>query len=189
MAEIGLIHFAQVVRQVAEAALPRYRSRHSKYPCAQPTFLALLCVMGHEDWTFRETEVRLAEHSDLRSALGPARIPDHTTLYRCVRRLKVRHCDQLLARTLEKMPVSAGSKSPPAAPPSSTVADDATGLLPGAMSAFFVNRVPDRSEGFVWLHFGQTGARRGSSPTADSGADGPASPCNSNERRRGYWDA
>jgi hypothetical protein len=69
MAEIGLIHFAQVARQVAEAALQRYRSKYSKYPCVQSTLLALLCVMRHEDWTFRETEVRLAEHSELRDAL------------------------------------------------------------------------------------------------------------------------
>jgi hypothetical protein len=96
MAEIGLIHFAQVARQVAEAALPRYRSKYSKYPCVQSTLLALLCVMHHEDWTFRETEVRLAEHSELRDALGLARILDHMTLYRCVCRLKVRDFDQPL---------------------------------------------------------------------------------------------
>jgi hypothetical protein len=176
MAETGLIHCAQVARQVAEAALLRYRSRHSKHPCAQPTLLSLPCVMRHADLTIRETEVHLAEHSGLRDALGLAWIPDHTTLSRCVRRLNVRNVDQLLARTLEQVPESAASNSPPAAAPSSTVAVDATGLTPGAMSTFFVNRVRDRSEGFIWCHFGQMGGRRGSFPSTDSGADGPARP-------------
>jgi hypothetical protein len=55
MAEIGLVRFAQVARQVAETALPRYRSKYSKHTFAQPTLLAVLCVMRYEDWTYRET--------------------------------------------------------------------------------------------------------------------------------------
>jgi len=38
--------------------------------------------MRYEDWTFRKAEVRLAEHSELRRALGLRRsVPDHRTLY------------------------------------------------------------------------------------------------------------
>ena len=43
--------------------------------------------MRYEDWTFREAEVRLGEHQELRAALGIARTPDYTTLYRFLRRL------------------------------------------------------------------------------------------------------
>jgi hypothetical protein len=35
-----------------------------------------------QDWTFREAEVRLSEHRELRQALGLVRVPDFTTLYR-----------------------------------------------------------------------------------------------------------
>jgi hypothetical protein len=175
MAEIGLIHCAQVARQVAEAALPRYWSRHSKYPRAQPTLLAR-CVMCHADLTFRETEGHLADHAGLCNALGLARMPNHTVLCSCVCRLKVRKFDQFLARTLEQVSASAASNSLPATPLSSTGTVDATGLTSGGMSTFFVNRVRVRSGGYVWRHFGQMGGLRGSSPTADSGADGPARP-------------
>jgi hypothetical protein len=48
---------------------------------------AILCLMRYEDWTFRETEVRLAEHRELRAALGVQGVPDYTTLYRLLRRL------------------------------------------------------------------------------------------------------
>src|SRR5215467_9059453 len=111
MAEIGLVHFAQVARQVAEAALPQYRSKYSKHTFTQPALLAVVCVMRYEEWTYRETEVRLAEHQELRDALGLARVPDHTTLYRCLHRLNERDFDQLLANTVQQMPPPTGSNA------------------------------------------------------------------------------
>lgn len=43
--------------------------------------------MRCEDWTLRKAEVRLAEHGELRNALGLRKAPDHTALYRFMRRL------------------------------------------------------------------------------------------------------
>jgi hypothetical protein len=43
--------------------------------------------MRYEDWTFREAEVRLAEHAELRRARRLRSVPDYTTLYRFLRRL------------------------------------------------------------------------------------------------------
>ncbi len=76
MAEVGLVRFAQVAREVAEAVLPTYRSKYSKHLFTQPTLLAILCLMRYEDWTFREAEVRLGEHQELRAALGLEQVPD-----------------------------------------------------------------------------------------------------------------
>jgi len=80
MAEVGLVRFAQVAREVAEAVLPAHRSKYSKHVFAQPALLAILCLMRYEDWTFREAEVRLGEHQELRTALGIEQAPDYTTL-------------------------------------------------------------------------------------------------------------
>jgi len=44
------------------------RSCFSKHQFSQPQLLAILCLMRYEDWTFRETEVRLSEHGELRRA-------------------------------------------------------------------------------------------------------------------------
>ena len=44
--------------------------------------------MRDEDWTFREAEVRLSEHSGLRSALQLNSVPDYTILYRFLTRLE-----------------------------------------------------------------------------------------------------
>ena len=87
MAEVGLLPFARIALQVCRAVLPRYRSRFSKHQFTQPQLLAILCLMRYEDWTFREAEVRLGEHRELRQALGLVSVPDFTTLYRFLQRL------------------------------------------------------------------------------------------------------
>jgi hypothetical protein len=73
MAEVGLLPFTRVALQTSHAMLRRYRSRFSKHQFQQPQFLAILCLMRYEDWTFREAEVRLDEHRALRQVLGLGR--------------------------------------------------------------------------------------------------------------------
>jgi hypothetical protein len=80
MPEIGLLPFARVALQVASAVLPAHRSRFSKRQFTQPQLLAILGLMRYEDWTFREAEVRLCEHGELRAVLRLSRVPDYTTV-------------------------------------------------------------------------------------------------------------
>jgi hypothetical protein len=145
MAEIGVIRFAQVAREVAEAVLPRYRSPFSKHTFTQPTLLAILCLMRYEDWTYREAEVRLREHAELRTALLIDRVPDYTTLYRCLRRMGEAELTHTLHEAIRRMP--------PPPTDGTTVAVDGTGLAPGAISTFFVNRARDRGEELTWRHW------------------------------------
>jgi hypothetical protein len=70
MADVGLLPFVRIALHVCRAVLPRYRSRFSKHQLTQPQLLAILCLMRYEDWTFREAEVRLGEHRELRQAWG-----------------------------------------------------------------------------------------------------------------------
>lgn len=141
MAEVGLVRFAQVALAVAREIVPAYRTRFSKHQFTQPQLLVILLLMRYEDWTFREAEVRLAEHSDLRAALGLEIVPDHTTLYRFMRRLDASTLQRFLVAVVNRMPATnAGA----------VVAVDATGLAPGAISTFFVNRKRDSGEGFPW---------------------------------------
>jgi len=66
MAEIGLVRFARVAYEVSCSVLAaqRTRYRYSKRVFSQPQLMAVLCLMRFEDWTFREAEVRLSEHSE-----------------------------------------------------------------------------------------------------------------------------
>src|SRR5688572_20627801 len=106
--------------------LPSYRRTCSKHRFTPPQLLAMLCLMRFEDWAFRGTEVRLAEHRELRRALGLDRVPDYTTLYRFLRRLDETVLEQILSAVVQRLI--------PQPSPQTTVAVDATGLAPGAIS-------------------------------------------------------
>lgn len=146
MAEIGLVHFAKCALAIATRVLPLYRSKYSKHTFTQPQLLAILCLMRYEDWTFRETEVRLQEHVELRMALGLKQTPDYTTFYRFMRRLNADVIQLALQETaLETMKNGPTQRA--------VFAVDATGLAPGAISTFFINRKRDRGEGLPWRYW------------------------------------
>lgn len=132
MAEVGLVRFANVALGIASAVLPLYRTKRSKHIFTQPQLLAALLVMRFEDWTFRETEVRLLEHSELRAALGLTRVPDHTAFYRFMRRLRKGLIDEALTEAARRMP--------PAPSGGAVVAVDGTGLESCSISTYFVQR-------------------------------------------------
>lgn len=149
MAEVGLVLFAKTALEVMQEVLPAYGSKFSKHTFTQPQLMTILCLMRFEDWTFREAEVRLAEHSDLRRAIGLERAPDHTTLYRFMRRVTDELLETVLIAVVSRLtPRRRGRKRKKA-----TVAVDATGLAPGSISTFFINRRTDRGEGLPWKHW------------------------------------
>jgi IS5 family transposase len=145
MAEIGLVKFATTALRLGQAALPAYRSKFSKRQFTQPRLLAVLCLMRYEEWTFREAEARLAEHRELRAALGLSVVPDYTTLYRFLRRLNETVLEQALSAVVQRLLPQPGGQA--------TVAVDATGLTPGAIRTFFVKRAKDREPGVTWRHW------------------------------------
>jgi len=149
MAEVGLVLFAKTALAVMNEVVPPYGSKYSKHTFTQPQLMTILCLMRFEDWTFREAEVRLSEHSDLRRALGLERVPDHTTLYRFMRRVTDETLDEVLTAVAQRLvPRRRGRKRKKA-----VVAVDATGLAPGSVSTFFINRRTDRGEGLPWRHW------------------------------------
>jgi len=143
MAEIGLVRFAKCALAIATKVLPLYRSKYSKHTFTQPQLLAILCLMRYEDWTFRETEVRLQEHVELRRALGLKQAPDYTTFYRFMRRLSAERIQIALQEAALETIKNGPAKR-------AVFAVEATGLAPGAMSTFFINRKRDRGEGLPW---------------------------------------
>lgn len=135
MPEIGLLPFARVALAAASAILPTYRSRFSKHQFTQPQLLAILCLMRYEDWTFREAEVRLREHGELRAVLRLSSVPDYTTVYRFLRRLPEDAIADVLGETVRRLRKSSRRGRRRAA-----VAVDGTGLSPHGVSAYFIRR-------------------------------------------------
>lgn len=146
MAEIGLVRFAKCALAIATKVLPLYRSKYSKHTFTQPQLMAILCLMRYEDWTFRETEVRLQEHVELRMALGLKQTPDYTTFYRFMRRLSAERIQIALQEAALETIKNGPAKR-------AVFAVDATGLAPGAISTFFINRKRDRGEGLPWRYW------------------------------------
>jgi hypothetical protein len=135
--------------EVGRAVLPPYRTRFSKHQFTQPQLLAVLCLMRYEDWTFREAEVRLSEHRELRQTLGLSSVPDFTTLYGFLRRLDGQSIDRAVGETVGRMPGSQGCGHRRA-----RVAVDATGLAPGAVSTYFVRRLHHHGQKpLPWRHW------------------------------------
>lgn len=138
MAEVGLVQLAKTALKVTRAVLPERRSRFSKKQFTQPQLLALLIVMRFEDWAYREAEVRLGEHAELRAALELESVPDHTTVCRFLKRLQEADLDKALAEVVKRFPRYKGRRS--------IVAIDATGLTFGALSTFFQHRRQHHSQ-------------------------------------------
>jgi hypothetical protein len=146
MAEIGLVRFARLAYEVSNSVLPAQRTRFSKRLFTQPQLLAVLCLMRFEDWTFREAEVRLSEHGELRTALELTAVPDHTTLYRFLLRLKEEDLRRVLGEIVRRVPRRYRRRA--------RVAVDATGLAQNAISSFFVRRMHHHTQRpMPWRHW------------------------------------
>jgi len=136
MSEVGLVPFARVALEVSREVVPAYSHRFSPQRFTQPQLLAILCLMRYEDWTFRAAEVRLAEHRELKRALQLQAVPDYSTLFRFMLRVE----EQVIAQVLAEVVRRFQSRRPTPGKGQSTVAVDATGLAPGAISTFFIRR-------------------------------------------------
>jgi len=149
MTEVGLLPFARVALEVATAIVARHRTPFSKHQFTQPQLLAILCLMRYEDWTFRETEVRLREHGELRRVLRLRSVPDYTTLYRFLKRLEENTIHQALGEAARRLGTVGPRRRRRA-----RVAVDATGLAQGAVSTSFVRRMYHHTQQpLPWRHW------------------------------------
>ncbi|MDA0232098.1 MAG: transposase [Chloroflexi bacterium] len=146
MAEVGLVRFAHLALEVTSASVAPCRSKFSKHVFTQPQLLSILCLMRYEDWTFREAQVRLSEHSELRAALGLSRVPDHVTLHRFFN-------ERLGEEMIERVLAEITGRLPPPPSGGAVVAVDGTGLFPGSVNTFHVKRARDRGKGSAWPHY------------------------------------
>jgi hypothetical protein len=72
---------------VARQALPAYSSKYSRRDYTQHQHFALLALREFLKVDYRGLEQQLTEWSELREALGLAKVPDHSTLQKAAQRL------------------------------------------------------------------------------------------------------
>jgi hypothetical protein len=65
--------------------------------------LVIICHKRYKDRNFREAEVRLNEHREVRQALGLVSVPDFTTSYRFLQRLDDHTTDRAVGETVRQL--------------------------------------------------------------------------------------
>jgi hypothetical protein len=78
---------ARAALAAAAQALPQYSSKYSKHDFTQHQLFAILVLRAFLKTDYRGIEELLKDWSDLRSALGLTKIPDHSTLQKAHERL------------------------------------------------------------------------------------------------------
>jgi hypothetical protein len=95
--------------------------------------------MRYEGWTYRETVVRLAEHRELREAVGLQRVPHWTTLQKFLARLPEGVLSEAIAAAARRL-------LPPDGGGDGIGAADATGLRTSRASVHFLRRLRHRGQ-------------------------------------------
>jgi hypothetical protein len=78
---------ARAALAAARRALPAYSSKFSRRDFTQHQLFALLALRAFLKTDYRGLEQFLTDWSDLRAALGLAKVPDHSTLQKAAARL------------------------------------------------------------------------------------------------------
>ncbi len=81
------LRLARTALATARRALPAYSSRFSRRDYTQHQLFALLVLREFLKQDYRGLEQLLHDWSDLRQALGLAKVPDHSTLQKAAQRL------------------------------------------------------------------------------------------------------
>ena len=80
--------FARQALEAARAALPAYASKFSKKDFTRHQHAAILALKAFLRTDYRGLAAYLRDWSDLRAALGLAKLPHFTTLHKAATRLK-----------------------------------------------------------------------------------------------------
>lgn len=81
------LQLAETALASAQQALPPYSSKFSRKDFTQHQLFALLVLREFLKQDYRGLEQLLKDWSDLRQALGLAKVPDHSTLQKAAQRL------------------------------------------------------------------------------------------------------
>src|SRR5262245_46162897 len=81
------VALARAALDAARGALPAYSSRYSRKDYTQHQLFALITLREFLRTDYRGLEQLLSEWSELREALGLAKVPDHSTLQKAAGRL------------------------------------------------------------------------------------------------------
>jgi hypothetical protein len=127
--ESRYVRVARLAHELAQEVLPRYTHPKSPRRYTFPQLAACVLVMVYLDKSYRDMEEWLLATDAVCAVLALQRVPDHSTLNRTLKRLRLRDLDAMRRALLSRLPVT-----------EEVIALDSTGFRRTHASAYFQSR-------------------------------------------------
>jgi hypothetical protein len=121
--------FAELALELCEKTFPPYTHPKSPHYYTLPQLVACVLLMVYLRKTYRDMEEFLLAADRVVAALHLSQIPDHTTLYRASKHLKMRKLDQMYSTFLDQVKVK-----------EEEMGIDSTGFRPTQASLTYLSR-------------------------------------------------
>lgn len=128
--ESRYVKVARIAYQLAQQSLPTYAHPKSPHHFTLPQLAACVLLMFYMDLSYRDMEEWLLASDRVCQALELPRVPDHSTLQRVYRKLRMRDFNQMRDKLLEAVGVEEEE----------AIASDSTGFSPGQASLYYQTR-------------------------------------------------
>jgi len=132
------VRVARIAYQLAQSRLPKYTHVKSPHRFTFPQLAACVLMAFYLDMSYRDMEEWLLATDQVRAVLELKEVPDHSTLSRAAKRLKVVD----LTRMRDELLGQAGVEE-------DVVVADGTGFTPRQASSYYVNRTGKPIQEFI----------------------------------------
>lgn len=129
---------ARIAYGMTKATLPLYTHRNSPKTYTQPQLVACVLLMFHLGLSYRDMEEWLLATDKVCDVLELEDVPDHTTLYRAYKRLRMDKLRQMNQELLEKLETK-----------EEAIAADSTGYSTTQASSHYISRSGRRYTEYV----------------------------------------
>ena len=127
--ESRYVKVARIAYHLTQQALPRYSHPKSPHHFTLPQLAACVLLMFYLDFSYRDMEEWLLATDQVCQALELPRIPDHTTLQRTYKKLRMLDFEKMKNQLLDENRVDEEG-----------IASDSTGFSPGQASLYYQTR-------------------------------------------------
>jgi hypothetical protein len=127
--ESRYVKVARIAYHLTQQALPRYSHPKSPHHFTLHQLAACVLLMFYLDFSYRDMEEWLLASDQVCQALDLVRIPDHTTLQRTFKKLRMLDFEKMKNQLLDENGVEEES-----------IASDSTGFSPGQASLYYQTR-------------------------------------------------
>lgn len=123
------VKVAEIAYYLAKQTLPQYSHPKSPHHFTLPQLAACVLLIFYMDLSYRDMEEWLLATDQVCQALELPRVPDHSTLQRAYKKLRMKDFDQMKDKLLEAIEVE-----------EEAIASDSTGFSPGQASLYYQTR-------------------------------------------------